>query len=66
MTFVILIHDRGYVQPGRKPKLGPIDTAIKFATQEAAMKSTLSYLKQRGKEYTAEVVPSGAAQERTR
>lgn len=55
--YVVLIHDHGYVQPNRKPRVGPLQTAIRFATAEAAMKRALSFLRQRGKEWTAEVMP---------
>lgn len=56
VDYVVLVHDHGYLRPSRKPRLGPIETAIKFATSESAMKAALSYLKQTGKQRTVEVV----------
>lgn len=55
-TFVVLVHDHGYVQPHRKPRVGPLETAVKFSTEESAIKAALSFLRRRGKEWTVEVV----------
>lgn len=57
--FVVMVHDHGYLRPSRKPRLcRDAADAIKFATQEAAMKAALSYLRRTGKDRTVEVVPA--------
>lgn len=59
--FVVLIHDRGYLQRG-KPRLGPIETARTFDDQVAAARVARAYIISRGKSGTvAEVILKGDA-----
>lgn len=65
VPYVVLIEDRGYLQPRRK--LGPIETARTFPSSEEACKAAVSYLHHKGKGgWTAEVVKLDTASGRVR